>query len=221
MFIMETKLNEPVENFSNNKWGKLTFKSIGAEYGIILVFALLCVILSFASPYFLKERNIVNVLRQTSINGLLSIGMTFVILTGGIDLSVGSILAFGGVVGASFSSSAFAALGGTTHPVILSFTIGILAGLGLGLINGTLVGKWKIPPFVVTLGMLSVARGLTFIYTNGMPIPNIDKSFLVIGQGELFAIPVPVIIFALVFLIAWVILLKLVFIMTLMRWRIN
>ncbi len=208
MFIMETKLNEPVENFSNNKWGKLTFKSIGAEYGIILVFALLCVILSFASPYFLKERNIVNVLRQTSINGLLSIGMTFVILTGGIDLSVGSILAFGGVVGASFSSSAFAALGGTTHPVILSFTIGILAGLGLGLINGTLVGKWKIPPFVVTLGMLSVARGLTFIYTNGMPIPNIDKSFLVIGQGELFAIPVPVIIFALVFLIAWVILYK-------------
>lgn len=208
MFIMETKLNEPAENFSNNKWGKLSFKSIGVEYGIILVFALLCIILSFASPYFLKEKNIVNVLRQTSINGLLSIGMTFVILTGGIDLSVGSILAFGGVVGASFSSSAFAALSGTVHPVILSFAIGMLVGLGLGLINGTLVGKWKIPPFVVTLGMLSVARGLTFIYTNGMPIPNIDKSFLVIGQGEFFAIPVPVIIFALVFLIAWVILYK-------------
>jgi putative xylitol transport system permease protein len=208
MLNMDTNLNESANKFVGNKQVKYSFKNIYANYGIIIVFALLCLILSFASPYFLKEKNIVNVLRQTSINGLLSIGMTFVILTGGIDLSVGSILAFAGVVGASFSSSAFAGLGGTVHPAMLSFSVSLLVGLGLGLVNGILVAKWKIAPFVVTLGMLSMARGLTFIYTDGMPIPNLDKSFLVIGQGEFFSVPVPVIIFALVFLIAWIVLYK-------------
>jgi putative xylitol transport system permease protein len=208
MLNMDMNITESANKFLGNKREKYNLKNIYANYGIIIVFALLCLILSFASPYFLKEKNIVNVLRQTSINGLLSIGMTFVILTGGIDLSVGSILAFAGVVGASFSSSAFAALGGIVHPAILSFSISLLVGMVLGLINGSLVAKWRIAPFVVTLGMLSMARGLTFIYTDGMPIPNLDKSFLVIGQGEFFSIPVPVIIFALVFLMAWIVLYK-------------
>ncbi|TCL59249.1 monosaccharide ABC transporter membrane protein (CUT2 family) [Hydrogenispora ethanolica] len=177
-----------------------------ANYGIIFVFALLCVVLSFASPYFLKEKNIVNVLRQTSINGLLSIGMTFVILTGGIDLSVGSILAFSAMVAASFSSATFSALGGHVYSPALAYSISLGAGLVLGLINGVFIAKWKVAPFVVTLGMLSMARGLTYIYNDGMPIPNIDPSFLPIGQGMFYAIPVPVLIFAVVFIIAWLIL---------------
>lgn len=187
-------------------WDKAKFKNLLANYGIIFVFALLCLILSLASPYFLKEKNIVNVLRQTSINGLLSIGMTFVILTGGIDLSVGSILAFSAMVAASFSSATFAALGGHIYSPLVAYSVSLAAGLVLGLINGFFIAKWKIAPFVVTLGMLSMARGLTYIYNDGMPIPNISQSFLPIGQGMFFAIPVPVIIFAVVFIIAWLIL---------------
>ena len=139
------------------------------DYGIVVAFIFLCFVLSIASPYFLKIENLLNILRQTSINGLLSIGMTFVILTGGIDLSVGSILAFGGIVGASFSSAAY---GGFVYPVFISILIALLGGIILGSINGILIARWKLPPFVVTLGMLSIARGLTYIYTNGMPIPN-------------------------------------------------
>ncbi len=154
---------------------------------------------------FLRPQNIMNVLRQTSINGLLSIGMTFVILTGGIDLSVGSMLAFGGVVAASFASDA---MGGSIQPPLMAAGIGLVAGLVLGAFNGVLIAKWRVPAFVVTLGMLSIARGLTFIYTDGMPIPRIDPSFLVFGQGVIFGIPLPVIIFAIVYLIAWIILYK-------------
>ncbi|NPV52014.1 MAG: ABC transporter permease [Firmicutes bacterium] len=185
-----------------------SFRIFMANYGIIIVFIVLCLMLSAISPYFFTEKNIMNVLRQTSINGLLSIGMTFVILTGGIDLSVGSILAFAGIVGASFSSSAFTALGNHIYPAQFSFFISLLVGITLGLVNGACIAKWKIPPFVMTLGMLSMARGLTYIYTDGMPIPNIHKDFLVIGQGQIFSIPVPVIIFILVTCIAWVVLYK-------------
>lgn len=176
-----------------------------SEYGIMFIFLLVCIILSFASPYFLTKNNILNILRQTSINGILAIGMTFVILLGGIDLSVGSILAFAGVVGASFASSAF---GGQVPSVGFAICISLLAGIALGSINGLLIARWKIAPFVVTLGMLSIGRGITFIYTNGMPIPQIDSKFLFIGKGTILGIPMPVIIFATVFLICWVVLYK-------------
>lgn len=182
-------------------------RAILSGYGIVFVFFAFCVILAIASPYFLTPKNLINVLRQTSINGLLSIGMTFVILTGGIDLSVGSILAFGGVVGASLVSSAFH--GGIVHPVWVAILVSMTAGGALGSFTGLIIARWRIPPFVATLGMLSIARGLTFIYTDGMPIPDIDPKFLVIGQGQVFGvIPLPVVIFAAVFGIAWVVLYK-------------
>jgi len=185
--------------------GHYTAKELLSEFGIIFVFFVFCILLALANPYFLKPRNLINVLRQTSINGLLSIGMTFVILTGGIDLSVGSILAFAGVVGASFVSTAF---GGSVQSTGVAILVALVAGLVLGSFNGLLIAKWRVPPFVATLGMLSMARGFTFIYTDGMPIPNIDKKFLVIGQGEVLGIPFPVIIFAFVFLISWTLLYK-------------
>ena len=174
------------------------------EYGIYVAFFVLCVVLAFASPYFLMPRNLINVLRQTSINGLLSIGMTFVILTGGIDLSVGSVLAFGGIVGASLVSPSM----GTVYPTPVAIGIGLLAGTALGAVTGFFIAKWRMSAFVVSLGMLSVARGLTYIYSDGMPIPKLGDSFRYIGQGIILGIPLPVIIFATVFILSWIVLYK-------------
>ena len=181
------------------------FKNFASNYTILMMFIIFCIIMIFASEYFATWRNIRNILRQTSINGLLSIGMTFVILTGGIDLSVGSVLAFGGVVSASLVSKAS---GGE----IYSPTVAIMAAMGVGIImgaiTGILVAKWKVAPFVASLGMLSVARGLTYIYTDGMPIPKIDRAFLFIGKGSVLGLPMPVFIFAIVVLISYIVLKK-------------
>ena len=120
------------------KTRSINVKYLLSEYGIVLAFLILVLALSFASPYFLRMKNIMNVLRQTSINALLSLGMTFVILTGGIDLSVGSILAFGGIVAASLASDA---MGGTIYPPLVAAGAGLIGGLGLGAVNGILVAR--------------------------------------------------------------------------------
>ncbi len=191
--------------------------SIIWDLRIIIAFIVLCTVLSFATEYFLKEKNLINVLRQVSVNGLLSIGMTFVILTGGIDLSVGSLLAFGGVVAASFVSTAYKEVP-NLHPV-LAICLGLVAGTILGSVNGLVISKIKVTPFIMTLGMLSIGRGLTYIYTNGMPVTNLDKGFLAIGQGSqpiplgsyTFQLPNPVIIFLVVLVIAWIVLYRMKF----------
>ena len=193
-----------IEKTQNQRVGSGVVRLFG-DYGIVFVFFLFCLILSFSSPYFLTTSNVLNILRQTSINGILSIGMTFVILTGGIDLSVGSVLAFAGIVGASYASPAF---GGHVSSLWVAITSALVAGLLLGSINGFIIAKWRVAPFVVTLGMLSMARGITYIYTHGMPVPQIDKKFLFIGKGTIFGIPMPVIIFAVVFLVCWIVLYK-------------
>ncbi|MDR1520370.1 MAG: ABC transporter permease [Planctomycetota bacterium] len=182
------------------------------ELRIIIALVAICVALSIASPYFLLEKNLINVLRQVSVNGLLSIGMTFIILTGGIDLSVGSILAFGGVAAASFVSAAYKDVPSVSP--LLAIAIGLSAGVFLGAVNGLVISKIRVTPFIMTLGMLSIARGLTFIYTNGMPVTDLDKDFLWFGQGWFgfdfwifnLGLPVPVIVFITAFVIAWVVL---------------
>lgn len=173
--------------------------SLFSRYGIVFVFLTLCVVLAIWTPTFLRPKNIINVLRQTSINGILSVGMTFVILTGGIDLSVGSILAFAGMVAARLSSNVFG-----VHPLYLALLFSVLSGLVLGAVNGSIVAKWRMPAFVVTLGMLSIARGITYIYTDGMPVPDLSKPLIAIGQGLVLGIPLPVIIFGVVFAMSWV-----------------
>ncbi len=174
------------------------FSSLLSRYGIVAAFVALCLVLSLLNPYFLTRINVINVLRQASINGILAIGQTFVILTGGIDLSVGSLLAFCGIAGASLVSGA--------HPgnAAAAIAVGLAAGLGLGMVNGAIVARLRVPPFVATLGMLSVARGLTFIYNNGMPVPNLSPGFLVLGQGFVAGIPVPVILLGVTVLLAWI-----------------
>ena len=172
------------------------------DNGIIIAFLLLVAALALSSEHFLTTPNIRNVLRQTSINGLLAIGMTFVILTAGIDLSVGSVLAFGGMIAAIFASSSL----GEQFPLYVALPMGMLAGMALGMVNGSLVAFFRVPPFVVTLGMLSIARGLTLIASNGMPVSRLSPEYIAIGQGMVFGIPVPVLIFFGVFAVAWIVL---------------
>lgn len=171
-----------------------------ADYGIVIAFFALCIGLSVANENFMSWGNWVNILRQTSINGILAIGMTYVILTKGIDLSVGSVLALGGLVTGSLVT------GAAPHGAFISMMAGLGVGIVLGAVNGSLVARLSVAPFVVTLGMLSVARGLTFIYNDGMPIANLSKNFRFIGQGMVGEVPVPVIILVITFFIFWFIL---------------
>ncbi len=171
-----------------------------SRYGIVIAFFALCAALSLLNPYFLTPLNITNVLRQASINGILAIGQTFVILTGGIDLSVGSLLAVCGILGASLVT------GANPGNPLAAVALGIGVGLGLGAVNGALVARLRVPPFVATLGMLSVARGLTFIANDGMPVPRLSPDFLKLGQGFVAGVPVPVVLFGATALAAWAVL---------------
>ncbi|WP_102959010.1 ABC transporter permease [Mangrovicella endophytica] len=174
------------------------------EYGIFIAFLILVAILSVSNPYFLTAGNISNVLLQTSINGVLAIGMTFVILTRGIDLSVGSVVALAGIVSASFATtSATAMVPGGPYPVALALAVGILVGVVSGAIVGVIVSRFAVPAFVATLGMLSAARGATLIYGGGRPVPALLPEFRWIGTGNVFGIPMPVVILIVVFALSW------------------
>ncbi|MCW5320202.1 ABC transporter permease [Verminephrobacter aporrectodeae subsp. tuberculatae] len=184
----------PIDARPQSRWRHLL-----ADYGIFIAFAVLCMVLGIVEESFLTWDNWINVLRQTSINAILAIGMTCVILTRGIDLSVGSLLAFSGLVAASFAS-------GSSANLPLALAAGLGAGLLLGMLNGALVARLSVQPFVVTLGMLSMARGLTFIYNDGMPIAGLAPSMRFIGQGMVGDLPVPVLILAVTFALFWFIL---------------
>jgi ribose transport system permease protein len=169
------------------------------KYGIILIFLAICIILSFLSPVFLTMRNVLNVFRQVSITGIMGVGMTFVILTGGIDLSVGSLLALAGVLAAGLQVNHGAG------PFLMT-VVPILVVTCLGLLVGFIITKFRIPPFVATLGMMSAARGLALIYTDGYPISGLSQSFRVLGSGMIGPVPVPVVIYLVVVVIGAVIL---------------
>lgn len=149
----------------------------------LIIFA---VIVSVLNPRFLTHANILNVLRQTSINSIIAIGMTLVILTGGIDLSVGSILAFCGAVMASLLNAG--------HNPILALIVTLALGLVFGFFNGFLVSKMKLQAFIVTLVTMTFLRGATLVFTEGKPITVDDGGFLFenIGGGYLFDIPIPI-----------------------------
>ena len=178
---------------------ELGAKSLGAkilnwlvDYSMYVVFIVLIVLSSVLSPYFLSWANFTNILRQVSFNGIISIGMCMVILMRGIDLSVGSIFGLANVLVAGYASWGFWGV----------LAISIIVGLAFGVFNGALVTKIKIEPFVVTLGTLIIGRGLAYIYTGGVLIPNVTQ-FRFIGAGYLLGIPVPVIIMIIFFGIAY------------------
>ncbi len=194
-----------LENNTSGNWMNADRRrQIVQEYGIFLAFLLLVAILSVSNEFFLTPGNISNVLLQTSINGVLAIGMTFVILTRGIDLSVGSVVALAGMVSASFvTSSATAGIVGAPYPMVVALAAGILVGVGCGALVGIIVSRFSVPAFVATLGMLSAARGATLIYGGGRPVPGLTPEFRWIGTGNIFGIPMPVILLAIVFLASW------------------
>jgi ribose/xylose/arabinose/galactoside ABC-type transport system permease subunit len=175
-------------------WDVNAIKSFALKYWIYIAFAVLFVILSVASPSFLTVDNMLNVLRQVSINGIIAVGMTFVIITGGIDLSVGSILALSGVIACSLAHP-------DTYPVFVAVGAGLLVGLLCGVINGTIIAYGKVAPFIVTLGMLTIARGATLVFTGGRPVINLSDAYNNIGGGYIQGIPVPIYVLIFVILI--------------------
>jgi ribose transport system permease protein len=174
---------------------QLATKEHLARFQSLAALLLMVVALSLASENFLTIDNGLNVLRQISINLCLSIGMTMIILSGGIDLSVGSVLAFSGAVAAGLLKNGLA-VPYTDH--LLQFTPlgaivgGIAVGAALGWFNGFVITRFRLPPFVATLGMLSIARGLTRLWTGGFPITNLGPTFTFMGIGYWFGIPMPV-----------------------------
>lgn len=167
-------------------------------YGMIIAFFLVCAVLAVLSPVFLTVNNVLNVVRQSSIIGVMAVGVTFVILSGGIDLSVGSVMAVSGMIAAgSLENGA-----GVGAAILIALAVGIAAGL----VNGVLVTAAGITPFVVTLGMMSIARGATLLYSQGYPISGFSDTFRFIGGGYILGIPFPVIIFLGTVVIAWAVL---------------
>lgn len=156
---------------------------------------LMCVAMAFLSENFLTTANFFNVLRQTSVNLCIAVGMTLVILTGGIDLSVGSVLALSGAVAAGLAHQGFSV---EEANLFVGFTFGgccfaaLIIGAVFGCFNGLLVTRFKVPPFVATLGVMTIARGLTMLYTGGFPITNLGGGFEFVGTGWLLGIPMPV-----------------------------
>jgi len=168
------------------------------RYGLILSFLLLCLVLTIFSDRFFTVDNMFNILRQSTINGIIAVGMTLVILTAGIDLSVGSILALSSVMAASMLQSGM--------PVPLAILFGLGIGAACGLTNGLIITRASVPPFVTTLGMMTIARGLALVFTGGKPITGLPETFRFIGTGSVGPIPTPIIIAALAFIIGFIML---------------
>jgi len=177
----------------NNK--KINYKELLLRAKSVIGLVALVIVFTILSPRFFNYYNLTNVLRQTSLNAVIAIGMTYVILTGGIDLSVGSILAF--------SSAITCGLLKSNMPLTISVIIGLSVGTLLGMFNGFVTIKWNIPPFIATFAMMTIARGLTLVYTNGQPITGLNEAFSFIGNGYIGPIPLPIIITILIFIVAY------------------
>ena len=175
----------------------IDLKEFLIKYKSLVGLLILITIVTILSPSFLSTKNIFNILRQTSVNGIIATGMTFVILTGGIDLSVGSILAISGAVCASLLASG--------QNIIIVVLAALIIGAMVGFLNGFIITKGKLQPFIATLATMTILRGLTLVYTDGKPITlgsgDLAIKFGQIGGGKIFGIPTPALIMILVFAI--------------------
>jgi inositol transport system permease protein len=194
------------KNF-NREW----FRTFIRKYAIVIIFFAMFVGMSLLSDAFLHPRNLVNVIRQISVVGLIAIGVTMVIITTGIDLSSGSVLALAAVFAASLAQQPGwhdAKYPGLMLPVIVPIVVALVIGLLCGAINGGLIARFKIPPFIATLGMMTVARGFALLYSD-RPVSGLSDSYNFIGQGEILKVfpvpnqpplglPIPIIILAVV-----------------------
>ena len=166
----------------------------GRQFGTLAGLFGLCAVLWILTPHFLTVSNLLNVAQQTALNAVIAVGLTFVIISGGIDLSVGSLVAFSGVVLASLLQRAV--------PLPLALLAGLATGLACGLANGLLITFGKLPPFIATLGMMSVARGGALLYTDGRPISGFSENFRWLATGELLHVPVPVVVMVALYAVA-------------------
>jgi inositol transport system permease protein len=176
------------------------FNAFLSKYGIVLILFAMLVAFSLLSEGFFTTRNLFNIVRQISFMGLIAIGVTMVIITGGIDLGSGSVLALAAVMATSLAqlqTSATLKFPGLEVPIIIPVVVALGIGAFTGIINGSLIAKFKIPPFIATLGMMTVARGFALIYSN-KPLSQLTPEYNFIGQGVLFGVPFPVIILVVV-----------------------
>jgi ribose/xylose/arabinose/galactoside ABC-type transport system permease subunit len=172
-----------------------------SRYGIYIAFFVICAFFWTQKPVFLTLTNLINILRQVSFNAILAMGMTVVIITGGIDLSVGSVLALAAVVCASFVRAADPIL-----PKSLAVLIALAIGALCGFCSGLVTAKGRRPPFIATLVMMTIARGVAQLYTKGRPVTGLLPDFNFLGSGFLFGVPVPILVLALVVLVTYFIL---------------
>ena len=179
--------------------GLRRWKDFLSSYGLIIGLVLIGAVLAVVSPVFLKPQNLINVVRQISINGILAVGVTYVLLTGGVDLSLGSMVALTGVVAASFAHPG-------DFPVIVPVALGMLAGMACGAVNGAVITAGRIAPFIVSLGMMTIARGLALVLSDGRPVSNLSREFTSIGGGDLLGVPTPIAIFAFVAVVSHIVL---------------
>ncbi len=173
------------------------------QFGTLIGLVLLCGALWILTPHFLTASNLINVVEQTSINAIVAVGMTFVILSAGIDLSVGSIVALAGVVlGTSLQAG---------QPMAVALALTLAAGTVCGIGNGALISWGGLPPFIVTLGTMSIARGAALLFTEGRPVSGFDASFRVIATGRIGFVPAPVVAMAIVYAAAHFVLTRTIF----------
>lgn len=169
------------------------------RFSVLIILLALGLAFAFGSEDFLAPNNLLNIALQTSIITIVAIGMTFTILTAGIDLSVGSVMALCGALAAGLAvKSGLGTFGG--------ISLALLAGVVIGAVNGLLIVRGGMPPFVATLAMMAVARGLTLVYTNGRPLAGIDEAFIYLGNGKIVGIPVPIIIMTVIAILAAIVL---------------
>ncbi len=166
--------------------GKIKGREALKKYGIMIGFILISIIISIITPNFLSYTNIMNILRQSSIIGIMAIGTTFVIIGGGFDISVGSILALSAALVLGLQKS---------MPWGGALLVTLAVGAFIGVVNGVLSAKVRIVPIIATLGTMTIVRGLTYLYTGGYPILGYSESFKFVGSGYLWAVPFPIILF--------------------------
>lgn len=197
-------MKNEVENVQiGNK--KISYKDLISKLGPLLALIVLMIFVTVLNPGFISPHNILNLLRQVSTNALIAFGMTFVIITGGIDLSVGSTLALSSALTAGMIVSGL--------DPILAMVAGVAVGFVLGAVNGLLITKGRMAPFIATLATMTIFRGLTLVYTDGNPITGIGDSFIFkyMGRGYLFGIPFPVVLMLVCFALLFVLLHKMTF----------
>ena len=187
----------PSESDTAGRMGTLALARRGLQrFGIAIALVLIGAILTAATPKFLTAGNLIIVARQISLNGILAVGVTLVLLTGGVDLSLGSVVALAGVVAAEFAHPG-------DFPVAVPILMGILTGTACGAANGLVVTRGGVAPFIVTLGMMTVARGLALVASDGKPVSNMSPELTRLG-GDILGLPIPVLILAGVSLVCWV-----------------